>query len=183
MVYPKVKNAPFSVTIDDDYLVVACPDKRDIHVVIDSDEFCAFELSNSDRRIKAMSRTDMVDDIIQWAKTYTNAYHRHLVTYVIRIHCVPMDKNWNAVEKESDRVVLKVLSQLNTKDHLLEIRQRMHVYVTRAQDYLDTEGILKRQFPWSLFKLAVAGTLVGSFLILRSGVRIYRRARQFLLPG
>jgi len=176
MVYPKIKYAPFSITIDEDYLVAACPDWDETYVVQDSDQFCAFELSNADRRIPAMQRSSPLGDIIRWATSYSNAYHRHFVRYVIRIHCSQSNRDWDSIQRESDRVIFWVRLGLL----LAALRQRIRKNVTLAENYLDTKGIMKQQFPWSLFKMLAAATVIAAFLILRSGVRGWRRARQFL---
>lgn len=66
-VYPRVKNVPFSTTIDDDYLRAACPDPDDEHVVLESDEFCAAEMSGFDRFRRSIERVGGDAYFAEWA--------------------------------------------------------------------------------------------------------------------
>ena len=51
LVYPRISDAAFSTTIDDDFLRMACPDPADEYVVTNSDVFCACELSSTAREV------------------------------------------------------------------------------------------------------------------------------------
>lgn len=66
LVHPRIRNAPFSTTIDDDYLRSACPDVGDEYVVADSDEFCACELSGMERAGPGLPRGQIDECVASW---------------------------------------------------------------------------------------------------------------------
>jgi len=111
MVYPRVKNAPFTTTVDGDYIEAACPDLADTYVVTDSDEFWAFELSAADRRIRIMDRSRPPIEFVQWMYNKTTARHRQLIGKVIRMHAGMSDgPAWRAAELEAEGCVKQLLS-------------------------------------------------------------------------
>lgn len=119
VVYPRRKNAPFTTTIDNDYLMEACPDLAEMYVIQDSDEFLACELSDAKRRINAMPRTGNDIDIARWAYFNSNAQHRELIKIPIRMHDgATSSPAWTATLAESDAVVDGVLDLLRTPSAL-----------------------------------------------------------------
>ena len=111
LVYPRVKNAPFAKSIDGDYLEAACPDPDDIHVITDSDEFSAWELSDADRRLPMVPRSLPLADLAKWVRDKTTQRHRGLIQKVIRLHCGVTDHAlWQRVERESSEAVGKLLA-------------------------------------------------------------------------
>lgn len=113
LVYPEKKQASFSTTIDEDYLNSACPNSDDIHIVGDSDQFCACELSDPNRRIGTMPRTGDRSDLARWAFFNANRKHRELVQFPIRIHGTEIDPStWGPIEEEADSLVRRILVDL-----------------------------------------------------------------------
>jgi hypothetical protein len=111
LVYPRVKNAPFTNTIDGDYLEAACPDPAETYVITDSDEFSAWELSDADRRVPTMPRSKPLEDLLSWVRRKTTPRHRALIQKPIRIHCGVSDAAlWQQVEQESGDSVAKLLA-------------------------------------------------------------------------
>ncbi len=110
LVYPRVKNAPFTKTIDGDYLEAACPDPADTYIITDSDEFSAWELSDVERRVKTISRAQPLRDVVKWIREQTTPRHRILVKSTIRIHTGPADEGaWRQTEREADGAIGKLL--------------------------------------------------------------------------
>jgi hypothetical protein len=113
LVYPRRKNASFTTTIDNDYLEAACPNPADTHIIQDSDEFLACELSDAKRRINAMARSGEDIDIARWAQIHANDHHRELLTVPIRLHSGDISgPEWQAALAQSDDVVARVLALL-----------------------------------------------------------------------
>jgi hypothetical protein len=75
LVHPRIRNAPFSTTIDDDYLRAACPDVADEYIVADSDEFCACELSGLERAGPGLPRGQIDDSVASWMAAAAKPQH------------------------------------------------------------------------------------------------------------
>lgn len=109
-VYPRVKNAPFTTTIDDDYLRAACPDPADEYVVLDSDEFCAVEMSGLDRICRSIPRPPGVGGYVEWAFNNAKPHHLELFCHRILIRSTDADSAaWRAVARESDKIAAHIL--------------------------------------------------------------------------
>jgi hypothetical protein len=114
MVKSQVPFAKFSSTIDDDLVLHACPDVSGDHVVTDSDEILAFELSGLDRVVGTVCAKGAVEGAAAWAESGTNARHRELIKQSIRIHSAqPTEALWAARIAESEKVVQEI-TDLNT---------------------------------------------------------------------
>lgn len=112
-VYPRVKNAPFSTTIDDDYLKAACPNPDEEYVVLDSDEFCACEMSSLDRFNGSIGRVGGDADFAEWAKAYAKPHHLELFCHRISLRGENVDEAaWQAVALESDQVVGRIVREV-----------------------------------------------------------------------
>jgi hypothetical protein len=113
LVFPRVSNAPFSTTVDDDYLRAACPDPDDEYVVENSDEFCVCELSSMQRTLDGMPRQPRTRGIASWA--WNNARAHHLEHFARRIFLHTdgaKGPEWIEVSKRSDAVVNRVFAHL-----------------------------------------------------------------------
>src|SRR5262245_22143086 len=113
LVHPRVRNAPFSTTVDDDYLRAACPDPADEYVVADSDEFCLCELSGIQRGVVGLPRTGNDIDIARWAWTSARPHHfEHLCRRIMLHTNGTTGPEWQAVAARSDAVVRDILEHL-----------------------------------------------------------------------
>jgi hypothetical protein len=118
LIYPRVKNAPFSNTIDGNYIEAACPDPADVYVVTDSDEFSAWELSDPEQRAPGVKRADPMDTI-DWVGRWTTPRHRALIRMPIRIHAGTVDRAlWAQTEVEAKAAVASLLSLVEAHDAL-----------------------------------------------------------------
>lgn len=110
LVHPRVRNAPFSTTIDDDYLRAACPDPKDEYIVMDWDEFCACELSGLDRPANSQGRTM---DIAAWAAAAVRPQHFDNFARRIILHAERTDEAaWNRACAASDQTVNGILQRV-----------------------------------------------------------------------
>jgi hypothetical protein len=117
LVYPKRKDAPFTTSIDNDYLMAACPDLGDLYIVQDSEELLACELSEDSRQIEAPLRNREDIDIARWAYFNANPQHREYVKIPIRMRAGDATTPaWTAALDDSNRVVDRVLAYLDDPD-------------------------------------------------------------------
>jgi hypothetical protein len=113
LVYPRVRKAPFSTTIDDDYLRTACPDPSDEYVVTDSDEFCVCELSSMQRSLTALQRQPDYKDIAEWAWNSARPHHLEHFSRRIILHAGSTDgPEWAAALNRSDASVKRIFEHL-----------------------------------------------------------------------
>ena len=106
MVKSQVLFAKFNGTIDDDLPLQACPDATRDHVVVDSDELLAFEISGLSRVVGTTCPKGSVEGVAEWVEVGTNARHRGLVHHPIRLHSGDMTPVvWEKTEAESAAVI------------------------------------------------------------------------------
>jgi hypothetical protein len=110
LVHPRVRNAPFSTTIDDDYLRAACPDPGEEYVVSDSDEFCACELSGLDREARGLPRGEVDGELVRWAIAAAKPHHFDNFVRRIILHGGRSDEAaWRHACARSDEAVNRIL--------------------------------------------------------------------------
>lgn len=113
LVYPRVKNAPFSSTVDGDYIESACPDFSEVHVSADSDEFCVCELTAGSRTADPFPRSSPLARFMRWLRDSTTPRHRVLITKSIRLHTGIADAAlWQRTEQEAGGVADTLLAHL-----------------------------------------------------------------------
>ena len=118
LIYPRIRNAPFSNTVDGDYVEAACPDPTDVHVITDSDEFSAWELSGPGQCVPGVKRADPME-MIDWVCKWTTPRHRAQIKVPIRIHSGLADRDaWAATEREAQAAVASLLSVAEAKEAL-----------------------------------------------------------------
>lgn len=111
MVYPRNSNATPLGAIDTDYLINACPDYSDYHVVTDSDEMAVVEFSAEEKRYDLNDTLKF--NILRYADyigRWGNKIHHHLLKEKIRYHTHDLSPSWHGVEKESDKVINRALA-------------------------------------------------------------------------
>jgi hypothetical protein len=95
-----------AVTIDDDYIAAVCPDANDVHIVTDSDDLVAFELSRRTARpglfVPQRCTPTYVAD---WARKHTNERHRQFVKTPIVLHTKDSSESLREAVASSDAVV------------------------------------------------------------------------------
>jgi tetratricopeptide (TPR) repeat protein len=110
LVKSQIKFARFNSTIDDDLALLVCPDHARDHVVTDSDEILAFELSGPERVLSGDFYKNSIDSVAAWMEVGTNIRHHLLARHAIRIHSGAMNETlWQSVERESETVINEVL--------------------------------------------------------------------------
>jgi hypothetical protein len=113
LVYPRVKNALFTSTVDGDYIESACPDMAETYVSDDSDEFCVCELTAASRTSASYPRTAPVGKFTAWMRDRTTPRHRALITKTLRLHGdIGNAALWQRKEDEANAVVAGLLEQL-----------------------------------------------------------------------
>jgi len=180
LVFPERKQAPFFVTVDDDYVLSSCPDPSHDYVSRDSDEVLVVELSDLRRYFRTGMRKRSVNDVAFWAELAANRRHRRLVDVPIRLHTGAMDEAlWREAERRSDDVLSQIHSLLRrngfrslwSNPQILERRLLMHARERRLGE-------------------PVAGASLGSFMsifglkcleIMTAYARAIRRIRGAIL--
>jgi hypothetical protein len=136
-VYPRVKNAPFTTTIDDDYLRAACPDPDDEYVVLDSDEFCAVEMSGLDRVCRSLPQPTSDRGYVDWAKDHAKPHHIELFCHRILLRGEHTDEAaWRSVSAQSDEVagrILRWLVDAHSTEDFDELQEQGHWGTARAR--------------------------------------------------
>lgn len=126
MVDPSRRDVMPGGTIDQHYLVHACPDRTRIHVVTDSDELVVFEMSPRDSVL-----TETVTGVMsRWrAASVLSRCDDHQKTYwtvPLRVHTGDIGEAWRDVEEHAARFVRQVtwLRPLALWRHLASRRVR-----------------------------------------------------------
>lgn len=107
----EVRNAPFRLIFDQDYLEAACPDISKIYITRDSDQFFAVEASPRDAPIPPAPRPTMEKTAaMKWYGEWQhNRQHRQFVMQPVRIHhrdCTP--EKWWMVEARGFEIVKEI---------------------------------------------------------------------------
>jgi len=122
LVNPARKNVHFQGTVDDGFVLAACPDGGSDYVVMDSDQLLACEISRQTHTVQTNLTKGVVSDIAAWADGAANQRHRELVLTPIRFHATAMTEDkWRAVEQRSGQVIDQAFTHLNTHWRVLLI--------------------------------------------------------------
>jgi len=112
-VYPQRKNVRFFGTVDDDYVLAACPDPSRDFVVGDSDDFLAIELSDPGRFFATRFAKGSVNDTVRWAEHFTNDRHRSLFKVTVRMHTgITRPTDWSDAEHRASMVAQQIEARL-----------------------------------------------------------------------
>ena len=114
LVNPSRKNVHFHGTVDDDFVMAACPDSASDYVVTDSDQLLACEISRKTHAVQTNCTQGVVSDIAAWAEGAANKRHRKLALIPIRFHATAISEDkWDAVERRATAVMNEALSLLD----------------------------------------------------------------------
>jgi hypothetical protein len=108
MVDPGAGSALGDSTIDGAFLEELCADPADVHVVQDSDEMLALELSPRDQFPAAPPGHANPERIARFIDQHATALHRAFLEHPIRIHHGDCGPAWDAVEREAARGLARV---------------------------------------------------------------------------
>jgi hypothetical protein len=107
------KNPIFFGTVDDDFVVAACPDASRDHVVEDSDEILMIEVSDAARFFMTGFRKGSIEDVSDWAEQFANERHRALFPIPVKMHAGVTDPAaWREAERRATPVVAKVRERM-----------------------------------------------------------------------
>jgi hypothetical protein len=119
LVYPRVRNAAFTTTIDDDYLRAACPDHEDEYFIADSDEFCLCELSSMQRLLHGLRRQPDNRDVAEWAWSTARPHHLEHFSRRIILHAGEIEgPEWAVALSRCDDAAKRIF------EHLLDFEIR-----------------------------------------------------------
>jgi len=106
LVKPAFKNTPIKRSIDDDYLIKACPDFSDYHVICDSDEIAAFEITTSkwNHGVTGPNRFNMFT-FAHYMKFYGHRIHKNFLRHKVLFHSSALDSEWDRAAEASDNTI------------------------------------------------------------------------------
>jgi len=113
LVYPRVRNARFATTVDDNFLRAACPNSEDEYVITNSDEFALCELSSTTRSYAGFARLPDGWETSKWAWKHARAHHFEHLTRRFFLHTGDASElEWEEAVAKSDAAVRKILRQV-----------------------------------------------------------------------
>jgi hypothetical protein len=111
MVYAPAVPLPDGETIDGTYLDRLAGDPGTVHVVTDSDEIAVCEISRSDLEVGAPLPVPLTAGrVAAWARVLATSQHRRFFRERIRVHAGDLSPAWQRIERDSDRVVGRILA-------------------------------------------------------------------------
>ena len=119
---PQVKNAPFRLIFDQDYLEAACPNAELIYIAQDSDEAIFFEISAKDAPVPPtpVPTKGPFDAMAWYGEWQYNEQHRRFVKRPIRIHHGQnAPDKWLLAERRGHRIVDRIQAKLRIPDRAL----------------------------------------------------------------
>jgi hypothetical protein len=120
LVRPQNRQVNFKGTIDDDYIVHACPDRETIHIVTDSDEASVFSMTPHGVMIgNELPHRSSAAYVAYWSNSFAKPEHLALAETPIYIHTGRWSPLWRTAEAAS----LQILSDIRT------IRSRSNAYL------------------------------------------------------
>jgi tetratricopeptide (TPR) repeat protein len=109
-IYPTHPEVPLTSTIDRDYLYEACPGIAPL-VISDSDDYCAYELSNPEYMLPDMNCPPLCKaQIALLARTEASPEQLSSVRVPIRYHADQIDAEWLAIEQDAKKTFEEALS-------------------------------------------------------------------------
>ena len=171
LVYPKIKGISIKVTVDDDYILKACPENEEHYIVQDSDELYLCELSYKDRMLPTGVNFKSLNSLNEWITYNTNQQHREMVNVPICIHRGKKDLDeWKRSGKNSTHVIDSTLKALYSSEANKEKEKTLRYLVENTIQKLkikvnqDRPVILKiRQKIFGSLKKPTIGNYFWSF--------------------
>jgi hypothetical protein len=176
------KNVVFLGTVDDDFFCAACPDAGRDHVVTDSDELFAIELSDPERFFPTSFTKGCIADVAEWAEQFTHVRHRKLFDATIRMHTGSRTlQAWEEVEarvSKTAHLVKQELSQSTWRLLLARANTRLLRRLIRRSNDLDLQ--LANQPRQAKIRLLPSLLTIGLIRTLQGAVRSVRKLRAFI---
>lgn len=108
MISPRRKFAIPVSAFDTDYIVRACPDFKDYHLVTDSDEFAAFEVSEKTKGASSVRSSAYSPwNLSRQINHHGNRIHRKFLNTDFKIHAGDLTSGWSDLESQSSTVIKK----------------------------------------------------------------------------
>ncbi len=115
LVWPRTLSGVFTRTVDGDLARAAGATPEEIHLVSDSAEIAAVELSDADAMpfVAETQKPGRAAAVAQWAIEHTDDAHRGYFTHAVRLHAGGVaEADWEQAESEAERVADAVLHQI-----------------------------------------------------------------------
>lgn len=118
----QIRNAPFRLIFDQDYLEAACPDVRKIYIAQDSDELIFIELSPKNAPIPPQPEPQLppIQAMTWYGEWQYNRQHRQFVKNPVRIHYTNLSsKKWKQIEGRGFHIIEQIEAGWNIPDRIL----------------------------------------------------------------
>lgn len=124
MVWPRRKDAVFSGTVDDDFVLYAAPDPCDRIVVQSSEKFFVVEVSTNSHQVFSPIEKGDIAGVVTWAEISASSLHRELIRTPINLLRDAKDaRKWETSEDEAEQVVGEILDRLENPFSRVVLRQ------------------------------------------------------------
>lgn len=111
LIVPEQKTLPAS-TIDEAYLVQACPNPQDFFFLQDSDDFAYVKLSGfakaDEIKTYPIAPEDREGFVARWAARWATGHHRRYAPVPLRFHSGELGPEWTAREREAAEIIDRV---------------------------------------------------------------------------
>lgn len=181
MVHPRNVDADFEITVDDDFIYRACPDRADYHIVPDSSKISVFEMTEAERAIGLVrTRSATPEFVAGWAELYAHKLHRDFFATTTFVG--------NMQTAESNHETVQAAEEFyGTVNDLLALpTERLVARNFSGAVFRAMRKLLRRRLPpGSDRREGIVGGIclgmVGVFAILRIIViRVWHRLAQFI---
>lgn len=111
LVWPERRKATSHLTIDDQFVSLACPNKKTWKVVADSDDIAVFEISNRERGEGGLLDRMPCNpwNVAKWTFGGAAPLHRWFVQHRLYMRSTDRSPSWHLPEQCSDEAVRKIL--------------------------------------------------------------------------
>lgn len=125
MINPEKKDILPFFSMDGDYIFDACPDKSGYHIVTDSDEIAAFEISPENKMSENIFPGKFsFSGYVDYLKAFTIPRRRSFLLRRIHYHFNDLDEEWDKAGKFSDMIVRKTIALSGASEYLERGKQK-----------------------------------------------------------
>lgn len=116
MIYPRHKKAFPISAMDTDFLLSAGIDIDEFHIVTDSDEIVAFEMSERNKYARTIGNSGIdISKLTKFFKTHEHKIHYEFLKKAIYLHAVEMSPLWEKTKRSSDSFMNPILRSIHKK--------------------------------------------------------------------
>ncbi len=112
MVFPRIKYAHFEYSVDQDYVINACPDFSEHYIATQSEDLFMCELTTESRNVSGYVNCS-IDNLAEFAVNRSNGLMHYYARFPIRLHCGNQTEAlWQAAEKKADDLIKQLYCRM-----------------------------------------------------------------------